>query len=186
MAKLRHASLLQSNIKGLDKESHLAPLAKALARAVKTEPEALAAAETANAVISAVRERGATSFFAAEYAKLFKNPAEAVSARGRVASRFEIEHGLSPKQAAKMADCIVFASAKKGESSVDRLAGMASIAVGAGYHHDVVADVVYYNKPEVSAEVFASRCESTSHKKNRPAGMCASDLAARLLIPSLL
>ena len=137
--------------------------------------------EKANVVVAAVRDRGVTSFFAAEYAKYFSEPEAALSTRERLIADFEVTHALTTRRAAKMADCIIFAAAKKPEiAAVERLSKMASEALAAGVPFTVAADVVYYNSPEVDPQTFSRRCVVTSTKQNRPMDISEVALANRL------
>ncbi|MBD3210302.1 hypothetical protein GF318_02885 [Candidatus Micrarchaeota archaeon] len=80
-----------------------------------------------------------------------------------------------------MADCIVFSAAKKAdENSIPRLSGLSSEALAAGVPFTVVADVVYYNTPDVSADTFAARCIATSVKQNKPLNISQVRLRDRL------
>lgn len=167
-------------LRGLDKESHARSLAAVLARACKPD-ELPGRVEKANALVAALRERGVTSFYAAEYAKVFNTPEEALSARGRLIAAFEVTNGLAERQAAKMADCIIFTVAKKrNEALIDHVKTLASNALSAGVPFTVVADVVYYNAADVSPEMFAKRCFLTSLKQGKPLSVSETDLTAKL------
>jgi hypothetical protein len=167
-------------LEGFDKESHANGLASGLMRLSK-DGDVEKRIKQANAVVSALKERGVTPFFCAEYAKTFPDSADALFTRERLIAQFEQDHRLLPKRAAKMADCIIFCVAKKTDpgkvnSNVDRMARMASTALSAGVEFSVVADTVYYNSPDISPEMFALRCEQISDKKNKPFNIKGSEL----------
>ncbi len=134
----------------------------------------------AKSVISRLRGAGVSSFYAAEYAKVYKDPDMAFSVRQKLAGDFTRFHGLNPKQANKLTDCIVFSAAKKGAEKVGRVAVLANAALGAGIHPSVVADVVYYNSPDIEPLQFAARIETTCVRQNKPMGIAASVLVSRL------
>ena len=163
------------------KESHAKSLAEGIIRSCKDELALPGRIKQAKDVAKSIREDGGTSFFSAEYGKVFSDPITAVSIRRRLISEFKKAHGLPDKRAAKMADCIVFSAAKKAdESAIKRLAYICSESLSAGIPFTIVADVVYYNAPEVSPEKFAKRCIETSIKRNKPLSISEVELAARI------
>jgi len=168
-------------LKGFDKESHAQSLANGIMRSCKDADSLQTRVEQANAVVSSLRERGVTSFFAAEYAKVFTDPVQAMATREKLIAEFETRHDLKPKHAAKMADCIVFASAKKASSEyIERLALLSAKALRAVVPFEVVADVIYYSPADVDPATFAKRCVATSLKKDKPLVVSEVELAARL------
>jgi len=172
---------VMGQLKGFDKESHAKVLAAGILRSCRDLSEVPGRVAKANLVVEAVRDSGVTSFFSAEYGKAFSNPDNAVSTRERLIAHYETEHALTKKQAAKMADCIIFAAAKKGDdSAVDRLSRICSESLAAGVPFTVVADVVYYNSADVSSEKFAKRCVETSIKQNKPLSVSEVKLSERI------
>ncbi|MFH0885463.1 MAG: hypothetical protein V1861_07175 [Candidatus Micrarchaeota archaeon] len=157
-----------SRLAGLDSPKHKDSLASRIAG--KTPAEEMGQRlDNANAVIAALRKSGVSSFFAAEHAKLFINPESAVRERGLIVSEFEVAHGLSAKQAAKMADCVIFTAAKGTDfSQVGRIKTMASVALGEGVPFTSVADATYYAPVSVTPEDFARRCVATALKQGKP------------------
>ncbi len=169
-------------LRQLDKESHKMPLADTILRSCKGDKGlVIDRVLQANAVIDALRAAGVTSFYAAEYAKIFTDPVRAMQVRLKLSADFETYRSLTPKQANKMADCIIFSASKKGEEKIDRVAALANEALGAGIAFTVVADVVYYNSPDVEPLLFAARCESTGIKQGKPVDIRPDKLVARLL-----
>ena len=161
---------------GFQKESHAESLASGIIRRCNNDPELQGKIEKANSVVSAVMGRGVTSFFAAEYAKVFTKPEQAMATRERIMAEMEVQHGLTPKHSAKMADCVVFAAAKKSDlNAVEALSRMVSAALGSGAAFDVVADAVYYAPTDVTPADLARRIVATSLKKNKP--MDVSEIA---------
>ena len=121
----------------------------------------------AKTVVESVRARGVTSFFAAEYGKLFQDPQTAMATRERLMAVFEMNHSLAPKRAAKLADCIVLCAAKKlDESAISRLSKIASDALTAGFPFNIIADGVYYNAPDISKESFFQKVAQACIEKN--------------------
>ncbi len=174
--------LTKQYVRVFAKESHAKSLVEGIARKSGSKTELVEQLRNARKVVEAVQEKGVTSFFSAEYGKLFDEPKEALSARKGLISRFMAEHGLEEKQAAKMADCIVFSAAKKQEKiGLERVAALSSEALAAGVPFTVAADVAYYNAPDVPAEKFARRCVETSLKQNKPMSISEVQLAKRLV-----
>jgi hypothetical protein len=168
-------------LSGLEKPIHSSSLASRI-WGHTPEAELLQRIESANAVIAALRKAGVSSFYAAEHAKLFTEPRKAVRERGLLKAGFETEHGLSKRQAAKMADCVLFASAKGPDaSSIGRFEAMADIALGEGVPFTVVADVVYYCPVSVTPEDFAKRCVATSLKQGKPMEVSEVHLSTHLI-----
>lgn len=136
----------------------------------------------ANAVVAALKQSGVSSFFAAEHAKLFTDPDEAVRTRGKLKAEFEEYHGLSPKRAAKMADCVIFTAAKGTDASqVGRIRTIADVALGEGVPFTVVADAVYYAPVSVTPEDFARRCIATALKQGQPMDVSEVHLSTHLI-----
>gem|GEM_PF-1653603 len=172
---------VMKQINGLDKESHVKGLAAKLLRKCPTMNELDQRIMRANEVVKEIRKRGVSSFFAVEYGTLFKSPKEAVNARREMIKHFEDVHGLPAKQAAKIADCAVFAAAKKPEADLlERVKALGSEALAAGVPFDVAADVVYYNAPDTEAQKFSMRCGMTAEKKGKPLGIEQEKLTERL------
>lgn len=171
MAGVRRLSSIdvKGKLRGFDKSSHAKSLAEGLMRQCDDDKSLAERINKANAVVAAVREGGVSSFFAAEYAKVFSEPGKALATRERLIAEFEADHGLTKRRAAKMADCIVFSAAKKPElDPIERLSKMCSNALGAGVSYDIVADSVYYNKPDVELKTFTKKCIMFSSRKNKP------------------
>ena len=174
-------SKVMGQLRGFDKESHAKVLAQGILRSCRDATEIPGRITKANAVVSAVRDIGVTSFFSAEYGKAFSDPDNAVSTREKLIAHYESEHALTKKQAAKMADCIIFAAAKKGDdSAVERLSKLCSESLAIGVPFTVVADVVYYNSADVAPERFAKRCVETSIRQNKPLSVSEINLSERL------
>lgn len=181
VSKTAKENLTRQHARSFDKESHAKGLVQGLARKSADEADLKKRLMAAESVVSAVREKGVTSFYSAEYAKVFDEPEEACSAREGLMATFVSEHGLTERRAAKMADCIVFSTAKKGDKSLmQRIADVSSEALGAGVPFNVVADVTYYNPPDVSAERYARRCVETSLKQNKALSVSEVELANRI------
>lgn len=147
---------------------HATKLAYHLARC-SGEPTTLV--NQANAVTSAVMAVGVTSAFAWEYAKRFDDSTVATSTRADLIKHFETSHGLTPKEAAKMADCIVFSAAKRiqnpASEMIDNMKSNASKALtrginGASSTFKTVVDAVYYATADISYEDFLSRCKKNA------------------------
>jgi len=167
-------------LRGFDKESHAKSLASGIMRSTK-EDELAARIEKANAVVAMLRSYGVSSFFAAEYAKIFTDPEKALETKGRMMATFQVKLSLSEKQSAKMADCIVFTAAKKFDSTtIRRLFSYSYGALKAGVPFDVVADAVYYAPADVSPADLARRIVATSLKKGKPLGISESALSDRM------
>ena len=172
---------VMGQLRGFDKDSHARVLAHGILRSCRDLSEIPGRITTANAVVLAVRGVGVTSFFSAEYGKAFSDPDNAISTREKLIAHYKSEHALTKKQAAKMADCIIFAAAKKGDdSAVDRLSNICSESLAAGVPFTVVADVVYYNSADVAPERFAKRCVETSIRQNKPLSISEVELSERL------
>jgi len=172
---------VREQLRGFDKGSHAKSLVNGILRSCGDETEIPGRITRANVVVAAVREIGVTSFFAAEYGKTFLDPDTAVETRERLIAHYESEHGLVKRQAAKMADCIVFAAAKRGDDgAVERLSKLCSESLATGIPFTVVADVVYYNSADVAPEKFARRCVETSIKQNKPLSISEVNLSERL------
>ncbi len=169
MSKLANGKKdVAAKIAGLDKPSHAESLASRIAGKTPAEeiPQRIA---DANAVVAALRKAGVTSFYAAEHAKLYTNPDEAVRERGLLQSEFEMKHGLSARRAAKMADCVLFAAAKGPDADqVGRFKVMADVALSEGVPFTVAADAVYYMPVTVTPEDFSRRCVATALKQGKP------------------
>jgi hypothetical protein len=166
--------LVASRLVGLDKPSHTESLASRLAGRTPAA-EINQRVDDANAVISALRASGVSSFYAAEHAKLFTKPDEAFRTRSLMKTEFEVMHSLSTRQAAKMADCVLFLAAKAPETSnIGRFKTMANVALSEGVPFTAVADAVYYSPASVTPEDFAKRCVATSLKQGKP--MNASEI----------
>ena len=177
--KISRNSVVQQ-IAGLEKPAHAVSIASFVARRTP-EAELPQRIEDANAVIAALRAAGTSSFYAAEHAKLFTNPDGAVSVRGRLKASFEVEHGLPPRRAAKMADCVLFVSAKAGDTSrIGAFEAMANTALAKGVPFTVAADVVYYSSHNCDAADFARRCLQTSLKQGKPMDVSQIELASHL------
>lgn len=169
------------SLRGFDKESHANSLAASIMKQVKDGADPDGAIKKANAVVKALREAKVTSFYAAEYAKVFDDPEAALSTRERLIAEYELEHGLTTRRAAKMADCVVFSTAKNpSQENLERVAKRAHIALSTGVPFGVAADVVYYNNPQAEPALFARRCVETSIKQNKPMDVSETDLASML------
>lgn len=174
-------NLIESKIVGLDKQSHASSLASRIA-GLTPATEINQRIDDANTVIAALRGSGVSSFYAAEHAKLFTKPDEAVRERNLLKSEFETTHGLPPKQAAKMADCVLFAAAKVPDTSkIGRFKAMANAALGEGVAFTVVADTVYYSPTSVSPEDFARRLVTTSLKQGKPLNVSEVHLSTHVI-----
>lgn len=172
--------LVASRLKGLDKDSHAKSLAAKIAGKLPKE-ELLARIEAANSVIAAMRESGVTSFYAAEHAKLFTDPLSAVRERNFLKTGFEVNHKLKPRQAAKMADCVLFAAAKSGDASkIGMFNTLADVALNVGVPFSVVADAVYYSTVSPTPADFAARLMATSLKQGKPMDISQVSLAKKL------
>jgi hypothetical protein len=172
---------IQRRLKGFDKESHAKSLAGGIMRIAKAGGNVDDAINKANAVVKAVREAKVSSFYAAEYAKVFDDPEKALSTRERLIAEYELEHGLTTKRAKKMADCVVFSVAKKpSEANLERMAKAAHKMLAMGVEFTVAADVVYYNSPEADPGRLARRCVETSMKQNKPADFSEAELGRAL------
>lgn len=168
------------HLKGFDKASHATSLARVLRRRCSAE-DIQKKISDANELVSELRKGGLTSFYSAEYAKVFQSSEKAFSWRGQAAAHFEEEHGLSTRQANKMADCILFSAAKKqSESRLDRLTKIASEALSAGVEFNIVADTVYYTSADADGSEFARRMIMTSARKSKPVDISQPALAKRL------
>jgi hypothetical protein len=173
--------VVASKLAGLDKASHAESLASRIAGKTPAA-ELTQRIDQANAVVAALRQSGVSSFYAAEHAKLFTDPAEAVRERGMLKSGFEVAHGLKAKQAAKMADCVLFAAAKGPDASkTNRFKTMADVALGEGVPFTVVADAVYYAPASVTPEDFSRRCVSTALKQGKPMDVSEVYLTTHLI-----
>jgi len=172
---------IQQLKRSFDKESHASALVSGILRTCNNEEELASMVGKAKSVVESVRARGVSSFFAAEYGKLFQDPQTAMATRERLMAIFEINHSLPPKRAAKMADCIVFTCAKKGGPEyIERFALLSAKALRAVVPFEVLADVVYYSAADIDPAAFAKRCVATSLKKNKPLVVSEVELAARL------
>jgi len=173
---------VMKQLKGFAKDSHAASLASGLMKSCKGDPDQLPSRiGQANAVVKEVVKQGVSSFYAAEYAKVFTSPEKALATREKLKAEFELEHGLTPRQSAKMADCIIFSVAKRQDPHlVDRVSKLASASLAEGIAFTVVADVVYYNPADVAPEKFAQRCVSTSVKQNKPMNVSEVELRSKL------
>ncbi|MFH1685135.1 MAG: hypothetical protein ABH983_02410 [Candidatus Micrarchaeota archaeon] len=167
---------------GFAKDSHAASLASGLMKSCKGDPDQLhSRIAQANAVVKATIKQGVSSFYAAEYAKVFTDPEQALATREKLMAEFELDQALTSRQSAKMADCIVFSVAKKQDPDlVERVAKLASASLKEGVAFTVVADVVYYNPADVAPEKFAQRCVSTSVKQNKPLDVSEVGLRSKL------
>jgi hypothetical protein len=173
--------LIAKTLKGFDKPKHAEAMAAGILRSINDGSALPSRIDQANSVVKAVRDRGVTSAFAVEYGKLFTDPDVARSTREKLMATFEVKHSLPTKRAAKMADCIVFSAAKKPEAdNTERLSNICAAALKAGVPFTIVADVVYYNAPDVTAEKFAKRCIDQSIKRNKPLAVSEVDLASKI------
>ena len=168
-------------LQGFQNESHAKSLASGIIRSCNDHSELSNKIEKANSVVSAVQARGVSPFFSAEYAKVFNEPESAMAAREKLMAEFEVNHGFSPNQAAKMADCVVFTAAKKqDEGAVECLSKLCSESLACGVPFLVVADALYYAPADVSATDFAKRCVATSLKQGRSMPISEVALTERL------
>ena len=159
--------LIKQLSRSFDKESHASALVSGILRSCKDEIELSGIMERATKVVESVRARGVSSFFAAEYGKLFSDPQTAMATRERLMAVFEMNHSLPPKRAAKLADCIVFCAAKKqDEQAIGRLSRLCSDALTAGFPFNIIADGVYYNAPDISKESFFQKVAQACVEKN--------------------
>ena len=173
--------LIAKTLRGFDRQKHAEAMAAGILRSINDGTVLPSRIEQANSVITAVRERGVTSAFAVEYGKLFTDPDVARGTRERLIAEFEVNHGLPVNRAAKMADCIVFSGAKKPDSDcTQRLEKICAAALSAQVPFTIVADVVYYNSPDVTAELFAKRCIETSIKRNTPLIISEVELGTKI------
>ncbi len=170
---------IASRLVGLD-PLHKAPLASYLARTCPSPAALEQGVRQANKVVAAVKSVRVSSFFAAEYGRVFQTPQAALSTRTSLIVMFVFEYGLPEKQAAKMTDCVVFSAAKKPAVGTDRMTKLASAALKAGVSFQVVADVVYYSAPDVAPSLFAQRCQKTSDKKHKEMAITTAKLTKAL------
>jgi hypothetical protein len=163
------------------KEAHASSLASGIMRTCNSIEEIPGRIKNAKAVVAAVQKAGVSSFYSAEYAKVFSDPKRAVSERARMASHFKDTHGLNKKQANKMADCVVFCAAKTcGEEPLAKLEEFSNKALALGVPFTVVADAVYYAPGEVDANELARRMVMTSIKQNKPLDVSQTALAVAM------
>jgi len=174
-------SEIVKKLRGFSKESHAASLASGIMRTCKDGGDIGNRIACANAVAGALLKEGVTSFYAAEYAKIYSEPGKAIDERRKLAAHFRSSHDLNYKQANKMADCIVFCAAKgQTREDVGRLAGLATIALGANIPFAVVADAVYYGPHDLDPQSLARRIIGTSLKQGKPLSISETGLAATL------
>lgn len=163
------------------KEAHASSLAGGIMRTCKSLEDVPGRIKNAKAVVTAVQKAGVSSFYSAEYAKVFTDPKRAVSERARMATNFKDTHGLNKKQANKMADCVVFCAAKTcSEEPLERLEEFSNNALAIGVPFTVVADAVYYAPGEVDANELAKRMVMTSVRQNKPLDVSQTVLAAAM------
>jgi len=170
-------------LRGFEKTAHALSLAGALARICTDDTHADKRISEANEIVASLRSNGISSFFAAEYAKIFSNSSDALKERANMVTSFQLQHGLSEKQAKKLADCIVFSAAKGHDrKTVGILARLSDQALRKGVEFTIVANVVYYSSGNIDAKEFASRCLGTrSRNSSKPASLTEEELLASLL-----
>ena len=163
------------------KESHAISLASGIMRTCKSIDDVPGRIKSAKEVVAAVQKAGVSSFYSAEYAKVFSDPKRAVSERVRMSDHFKDTHGLTTKRANKMADCVVFCAAKTcSEAPIDRLEEFSNNALAVGVPFTVVADAVYYAPGEVDANELAKRMVMTSLRQSKPLDVSQTALAAAM------
>lgn len=172
---------VMKKLKGFDKPSHAKSLAEGIMRTCKDPDSLPLRIQSANNVVSAIRADGVSSFFAAEYAKVFITPEEAITERDALITLYKNHHALTRNQATKMAECIVFSAAKGHD--IDALWKMNQLcheSLSKGVPFQVVVDVVYYTTPNTTSAEFAKRCVATSIRKNKPMDVSQVDLSQHL------
>lgn len=135
----------------------------------------------ANRVVTALRKVGVPQFFAAEYAKLFPHPRDALGMRKDLIAHFVQQNHLSARQSARLTDCIAFSMAK--EPHIDRsyrLTALSSKALELGVPFSVVYAAVYDNPPNFTGKMFARCCMQAYAEQERVGLVSERSLAISL------
>jgi hypothetical protein len=112
------------------KEAHASSLASGIMRTCNSIEEIPGRIKNAKAVVAAVQKAGVSSFYSAEYAKVFSDPKRAVSERARMASHFKDTHGLNKKLGVPftvVADAVYYAPGEVDANELARRMVMTSI-----------------------------------------------------------